>query len=225
VWITLALAAMAGTAFAQAPGETPTTPPAPEPPVSPPTRGTDDIIDEPPRIDPAYAGRPDPLIPRDRAVGDDSYVRGDRVGREIVVRYYPDRSRNNITMLAVAAGTSVLFGAVGLYYHLDARSAASDFTAKPSCTLGSMGYECVPTVLWTPERQAAYERADRSASISGVSYGIGAALIVATAIAFIATEPAMQTKTIHPHTNRDPKPQAMIAPTRGGAFVGRTWSF
>jgi hypothetical protein len=219
------LATTTGSALAQAPGETPITPP-PAPPAPAPTRGTSDIIDEPPpRIDPAYGGRPDPSIPRDAAVGDDSYVRGDRAGREIVVRYYPDRSRTNIRMLAVAAGASVVFGAVGLYYHLDARSAASDFAAKPSCSLGDGGYVCVPTVVWTPERQAAYERADRSASISGVSYGIGAALIVATAIAFIATEPAMQTKTIHPHTNRDRKPQALIAPTRGGAFVGSTWSF
>ena len=55
--------------------------------------------------------------------------------------------------------------------------------------------------------------------VAGVFYGIGGALLLTSAIAYIATEPKAETTVIHPHA------AALVAPTNGGAIVGGAWRF
>src|SRR5690606_19208041 len=107
-----------------------------------------------------------------------------------------------------------VFGAVGLYFHLDARSAKTDVEAKPQCTTGPMGLECAPVRTWSPAYADTYDRAVRSSTIAGVAYGVGGALLLTTAILYIVTEPDLETRTIHPHVNRKP-PVAIVAPSPG----------
>src|SRR5687768_13725597 len=163
----------------------------------------------PPKVDPAYGDYPDRTLP-EPADGRKNFPAPR--GKDIVIVAHPDRSKSNITVLAALGGGGVVFAAVGLYFHLDARTAtseveASKFTGEP----------------WTRERQATYERAESSSMLAGVFYGIGGALVLATAITYIATEPKAETITIHPYAN--PKPVALVAPTRGGAMVGGMWRF
>jgi len=134
------------------------------------------------------------------------------VGRDIYIKSYPDRSKTNVLGLSIGAGAAVVLGGIGLYFHLHSRElsndvSASHFTGEP----------------WTADRQQAYDDANSAALTAGVLYGIGGAILLGTAIAYIATEPKMETIVIHPHTNG--KPTALVAPTRGGALVGGTWSF
>lgn len=180
--------------------------PAPAPPPTPP----EGQPAPEPAVDPAYGERPDThesatrLGPNERA--------GVRRARDIVVKYHPDRSRENVTMVALLGGAGVLFGGVGLYFHFDSRSASDE--VKSHRYTGR---------TWTQEREDTFDRAHRSAAIAGVAYGIGGALLIATAVAYIVTEPPLETLVIHPHT--DPKPVTIVAPIPGGAFVSRGWEF
>ena len=187
----------------------PETSPAPAPPPTgdapPPPAET------PPKVDPAYGEKPDPAYHNTPgAMVDDSY--GPRAGKDIYIKSYPDRSRANVMGLSIAGGAGLLLGAVGLYFHLDSRDLS-----------GSVSTQKFTGEAWTPERQATYDSANRSATVAGVFYGIGGAVLLGTAIAYMVTEPKMETMVIRPHTS--PKPTALVAPTRGGALVGGTWSF
>lgn len=201
-------------AVAQSPGETPPTP-APTPPAAAPTADpaaaeapppdaapTPSPPDEP-KADPAYGERPEPSY-------DTRNFPAPR-GKDVVIVSYPDRSRANITTLAVLGGSGVLLGAIGAYFNLDARSAIDEVSAHS-----------YTGKVWTAERQDTYDRAHSSSVAAGVLYGIGGGLLLATAIMYIATEPKAETMVIHPHAAQV---SPIVAPTGGGAVVGGAWSF
>lgn len=194
---------------APAPAPTDAPAPAPAPTDAPPA---DTPAAPAPKIDPAYSERPD-AHESSKRMGPDERI-GMRRGRDIVVRYHPDRSRDNVMMLALIGGAGVLFGGVGLYFHFDSRSASDE--VKSFRYTGR---------TWTPEREDTYDRAHRSAAIAGVSYGIGGALLIATAVVYMITEPGLETLVIHPHENPRPSSATMLAPLPGGAFVSRGWEF
>ncbi len=176
-----------------APGNTPAPAASTVPPPGTATPG------DTPGADPAYRGTPDPDVRTYRAPR----------SKDVVIVAYPERSKSNLIMLGALGGGGVVLGAVGLYFHLDSRSASSDVAShKPTGQ------------PWTADKQDTYDRAHRSSVIAGVFYGVGGALVLATAVAYIITEPKAETMTIHPHTA-----SALVAPTRGGAIVGGTWSF
>jgi hypothetical protein len=164
-----------------------------------------------PAADPAYGEKPDPAYTDRPGADSPSYVPAP-TSRDIYIKSYPDRSRHNVTMLAVGAGASLVLGGLGLYFHLDSRAESTSINAhRPSGE------------PWTSDRQDAYDSAHSSAIAAGVLYGLGGAFLLTTAIVYIATEPKLETIVIHPHA--DTKPVAIVAPTRGGALVGGTWSF
>lgn len=207
VWVALAAPTLA---VADDPGGAPTPAPAPAPstgtnaPGETPTTAQpqpEHPVDEP-KADPAYGGRPDADVrnfPSPR-------------GKDVVIVAYPDRSTKNVAIMGALAGAGVVAGAFGLYFHLDSRSASDEVSAHKATN-----------VPWTQDQQDTYDRANRSATAAGVLYGIGGGLILATAVMFIVTEPKPETMIIHPHV--DPKPTALVAPTRGGAMIGGAWRF
>jgi hypothetical protein len=162
-----------------APGETPETPP-----------------DVAPAADPAYGERPEPDVKNFPAPR----------GKDVVIVSYPERSKRNIYVLSGMAVGGAVAGMLGVYFHMDARSANDDVAANT-----------FTGTAWTPERQDTYDRAHSSGVTAGVLYGVGGSLLLATAIAYIVTEPTAENIVIHPHT--------AIAPTSGGAIVGTGWSF
>lgn len=219
----LALVAMTAVAAAQpapvepapppAPSPSPLPVPAPEPtaPALPPAPSPETA--EPPApepaVDPAYGERPDAHTST-RAITDEDTSGARR--RDIVVRYHPDRTRDNMVLLAALGGAGLVFGGIGLYFHLDATSAidavqADHFTGD----------------AWSARHQDDYDRAYSSSIVAGVSYGIGGALLLATAITYIVTEPEMTTRVVRPYSNS--RPISYVTPLRGGAFVGRGWTF
>ncbi len=188
---------------AQEPAPAPSPTPAPTPPTAGPPGETTPVPppnDAPaPKVDPAYSERPD---------GGDA---GARRGRDIVVRYTPNRTKQNITLVASIAGGAVLFGAIGLYFHFDANSASDEVSAKTFTGRA-----------WTAERQEYFDQAERSSTIAGVMYGIGGALLLTTAVVYIVTEPSREEIVITP---RSATPKPTVSPTRGGAIVGGAWRF
>lgn len=209
--VALALVAMTAPVLAGEPDSVGSPPP---PVLSPP--GQTIPVPAPPEpspepvVDPAYGERPDAhesatrMGPNERA--------GERRTRDIVVKYHPDRSRENLTMVALLGAAGALFGGVGLYFHFDSRSASDE--VKSQRYTGR---------TWTQEREDTFNRAHSSAAIAAVSYGIGGALLIATAVAYIVTEPPLETLVIRPHS--PPKPVTIVAPIPGGAFVSRGWEF
>lgn len=165
-----------------------------------------------PRVDPFYGEAPDPGGPSNVAPGDNRYLNGSRAGQDIVVRFHQDRSRGNVIGLAASAGAAVLLGGAGLFFHLDSRDATSAVAADRFTGL-----------TWSDARQAEVDRAERSATVAGILYGAAGALALATAVAYIVTEPPLETRVIHPHVNR--RPTAVLAPSPGGAVVGGAWRF
>jgi hypothetical protein len=161
---------------------------------------------------------PPPAAPADTAPpGDPAYNPDVRnfpapKGKDVVIVAYPERSKSNMILLGGLAATGAIMGAVGLYFHLDARS-ASDEVAAHNFT----------GQAWTADKQETYDRAHSSSTTAGVFYGIGAGLLLAAAITFIVTEPKPETMVIHPHS--DPTPSALVAPIKGGAIVGGAWRF
>jgi hypothetical protein len=209
--------AVPATAVAQEPAPSPPLPvplpqvpvpaePTPAPETAPPP--------EEPKVDPAYAEKPDrasEISANPLADGGPGYFSAPR-GKPIVIVSHPDRSTANLTALVALGGSGAIATAIGLVFHLRSNNArdevASDrFTGE----------------VWTADRQAAYDRAHSSSIVAGALYGIGGALLLSTAIVYIATDPEPEYITINPHVS--PKPTATVAPTRGGAMVGGTWSF
>jgi len=128
------------------------------------------------------------------------------VTKDIVITVERDRSTRNKLFVGGLAGLGAIFGGVGLYYNLDSRDAAA--LVSPKRPTGQP---------WGPEQQRDFDRAHSSGVKAGVFYGIGGALLVASFVTLVVTDPGTDTTVIHPQTT--------IAPTRGGAFIARAWSF
>jgi hypothetical protein len=129
-------------------------------------------------------------------------------GKDIVIVTPGDRSRDNILLISGMAGAGAILSGVGLYFHLDARSASNQVSAS------------TPTdKAWTKSEQALYDEAHSSTTKAAVFYGIGGALVLASVITLMVTQPESETTIIHPHGT------PTVAPTPGGALVGGAWRF
>lgn len=169
----------------------------PAPPPPPP--------EPPPAAAEAPLREPPPAPPAHDPDGAADY-RPQPMKKDIVIKVYRDRDTNNMLMLGGIAGLGAVLGAVGVYYNLDSRDAARAVSPK------------MPTNQpWTATQQADYDRAHSSGVKAGIFYGLGGAALLASAVLFIVTAPGEEATVIHPHY--------AIAPTQGGAFVARAWSF
>lgn len=193
--------AIVAAALAVAPGRSvaqpSATPPSPTPtdPVTPPAPAT---------IAPAPAG-PATIAPATAAPDAPTGP------RDIVILTPGSRSRNTDILLASVAGAAVILGGVGVYWNLDANTAANNVSAT------------TPTGLpWTAAEQHEYDRAHDSSIKAGVFYGIGGALLVGAIVGFIATAPTPHKDVIHP---RMAHVEPTLAPTPNGAVLGGAWRF
>lgn len=127
--------------------------------------------------------------------------------KDTVLQVQDERSAANIAMVAGIAGAGALAGGIGLYFHLDSKSAADKVSAHRETG-----------TVWTQADQATYQQAHDSGVKAAVFYSIGGALVIGAVVALIVTEPKTETVVIHP---RGPS----ISPTPGGAMLGGTWRF
>jgi hypothetical protein len=126
--------------------------------------------------------------------------------REIVVDIPGERSTNNKLALGAIAVGGLLAGSLGLYWHLDSRSAANDVTAT------------MPTGnAWTAHDQSLLDRADSSRTRATVAYTVGGLFITAAIVGLIVTEPKTERSVIHPN--------ATVSVSGDGAMVGGAWRF
>jgi hypothetical protein len=196
-WFALAAALVPQTAVAD---DAPQPPPAPPPTDAPPPEAP---TEAPPGPPPAPAPAPE-----------DPDVRPFRpapMRKDIVITVDGDRTRDNKLMIAGIAAGGVLLAGIGLYYNLDSRDAAT--AVSPKHAINSP---------WSADDQANYDRAHSSGVKAGVFYGLGGAVLIGAAVAYMVTAPKSETTTIHPHYS---KVQPIIAPSPTGALVGGAWRF
>ncbi len=133
---------------------------------------------------------------------------GDR-GREIVIVTPGERTLGNKLVLGGIAGAGAIVGAIGVYFHLDSRSASDAVSAD-----AKTGH------AWSQDDVDQVDRASSSRTRTEICYGVGGALLIGAVIALIATEPSSETTVIRPHSATP-----TVTPTVGGAMVGSVWSF
>ena len=131
-------------------------------------------------------------------------------GDDIVIDVPGERTTENWAVVGGLAGAGVIGGVIGLYFHLDTRSASN-----------SLSSDKYTGHAWTADDQALVDQADRSKTRAIVGYSIGGALLIGAAVVYIVTEPRNEKAIIHPHGRGTP----VVAPTAGGALLGGAWSF
>lgn len=136
-------------------------------------------------------------------------VRADDEPRPITIIAPGERTTNNKLILGGIAGAGVLAGAVGLYFHLDARSTGDEVAT-----------DVFTGTAWSAAKQDLVDDANRSRTAAIAFYGVGSAFLIGAVVYWIATDPPDETIVIRPRAAR-----ATIAPTPGGAVIGGTWSF
>ncbi len=129
--------------------------------------------------------------------------------KDIVIETPGERTSQQKALVGGLAGAGVLLGALGVYFHLDSRDASDEVTAD-----GFTGRS------WTPDKQDAVDRAERSRTLAAVGYGVGGALLIGAVISLIVTEPKSEITVIRPRAA-----VPTVSPTQGGAVFGGTWSF
>lgn len=142
------------------------------------------------------------------------------------------RSRRARIVIASLAGGAVLMTGVGVLFTLDSKSKSDDVSTKPGQNNGQVYSEALDDT-----RRAAL----RSRDWAIASYAVGGGLLVGALVAYILTDPGRETIRVNGASSpvpagggggaRPPSPgpsaaaHLLLAPTRGGAFVGGAWSF
>jgi hypothetical protein len=132
--------------------------------------------------------------------------------RDIVITSPGTRAKSNIAIIAGLAGGAVVFGGIGLYFHLDSQNNAN---AVNAATFTGRN--------WSTALQQKYDRSERSATTAAVFYGLGTACLLGSIVYAVITEPKEERTVIHPHTAGFRQPT--LRSTRGGAVLGGEWSF
>lgn len=192
-WLVLAAMALPHAASADEPSA-----PAPEPPAPAPDK-------------PAPAAPPPSAPVEHREDGGADYFPAP-TGKDIVLEIPGERSNRDIALCAGLAGGGVVLAGLGVYFNLDSRSAADAVTAHQNSGR-----------VWTPAYAADVTQAHDSAIRAGIGYGVGGALLLASAVMWVITEPKTERRIIHPHGTGKSAP--ILAPTPGGALLGGQWSF
>lgn len=120
-----------------------------------------------------------------------------------------ERSKNEKVLLLSLAGAAVVTGGVGAYFARDSQTLSNEVSATQFHT----------GEAWSKSHQATYDDALSSRTLSLVSLGISATLVLGTIAAYVITQPD---ETVG---YRDWQTRLQATPVEGGAVVGQGWSF
>ena len=136
-------------------------------------------------------------------------ARADEGLKPITIIAPGERSTNNKLVLAGLGGAGLIAGAVGMYFHLDSRSASDE-----------VGTDVFTGTAWSAARQEVVDRAESSRTAAIAMYSVGGAFLIGAIVYLIATDPLDETIVIRPRSARP-----TITPAPGGAVLGGMWSF
>jgi len=157
----------------------------------------------------SLAWRPGPAL----AGGD--YFGEDAPEDQITFRKYKERTNKQRLFVGALLGGAVLFGGVGVYFNLDARSKSDEVSVVGSHT----------GQIYTQELEDTRSGALSSRNFAIASYSVGGLFLIGAAVAFYMTDPGSEVLTVGNEKPPEPAVPVTVAPIPGGAVVGGTWRF
>lgn len=121
----------------------------------------------------------------------------------------PPRTTGERLVIGGLLAGSLIAAGVGAEFNLGARDAADSVSAKS-----------LTGKTWTPDLQATYDRIHTDNVRAGIAYGVAGAFAIATLVALWETEKEPGEVELHPTSGT-----ALVAPVRGGAIVGASWTW
>ena len=140
-------------------------------------------------------------------------------GKSDTLTFHVDRERSTQQRILIASlfGGSVLFGGVGLLFHIDSKNKSDDVSTDAGRHTGR---------VYTEELDDTRRAALRSRNFAIGSYAVGGGLLIGTFIAYLLTDPGQE--VVHVGTEADAGAagaRVLLEPTDGGALVGGAWRF
>ncbi len=133
-------------------------------------------------------------------------------GDDIKIRLDKPRTGKQRIVIGALLGGAVVFGGLGVGFHLDSRSVSDELGAKDFTGL-----------VYTREREDLRRRGVRSRAIAIGGYAVGGVLLISTVVALLVTQPGTELLTIDSQPVKTP---VSLVPLRdGGAVVSGAWSF
>ena len=129
-----------------------------------------------------------------------------------------DRERNSRQRILIASlfGGSILFGGVGLLFHIDSKNKADEVSTGAGRHSGR---------IYTEELDDIRRAGIRSRNLAIASYAVGGGFLVGTFIAYLLTDPGQETIHVGTEADRGAGARLLVEPTDGGALVGGAWRF
>jgi hypothetical protein len=146
---------------------------------------------------------------------------------EVKITTARSRTPRQRLLIGGLLGGAVASAGIGLYFHLDGRSASEEVTALN------------PThEVWTRERQDRYDHAKSARVGAIIGYTGGGLLLAAAAVVFYLTDPGTEVREVGvrvvPAKRPPPAPPSGgalrlqgidVAPLQGGAMLEAAWRF
>lgn len=130
-----------------------------------------------------------------------------------------ERTTRDKLMIASFGAGALVFGGIGLLFHLDSRAKSDEVSASGRHT----------GLTYTDAVDDTRRDALRSRNLTIASYGIGAGLLVTTFVVYLVTDPGTETITLDGAQAAGPAgPPAMaigLEPVAGGAIATGGWRF
>jgi len=132
--------------------------------------------------------------------------------------FHVDRERNSRQKLLIVSmfGGTVLFGGIGLLFHIDSKHKSDDVSTDAGHHTGR---------IYTEELEDTRRAGIRSRNVAIASYAIGGGFLVGTFLAYLLTDPGQETVRVGTEAADGTGARLLVEPTDGGALVGGAWRF
>jgi hypothetical protein len=144
---------------------------------------------------------------------------GRTASETVTFRIDKERTSTEWIIIASLGGGAVLASGVGLLFTLDSRRKSDQISAIGRHT----------GQIYTPEIESTRRSALRSRTVAIVGFSVGGALLAATAVAFIATDPGSEEIDVDEYQRRFEEGRGAVVPIvdpqPGGAVLGASWAF
>lgn len=139
-------------------------------------------------------------------------------GGSDVLTFKVDRERTARQKIFIASmfGGTVLFGGIGLLFHIDSKNKSDEVSTGAGRHTGR---------VYTEELDDTRRAAIRSRNLAIASYALAGGFLIGTFVAYLVTDPGQETIRVGTQAADPSGARLLVAPTEGGALVGGAWRF
>jgi hypothetical protein len=131
----------------------------------------------------------------------------------LVFKVDRERSIQDRIVIGSLFGGAVLFGGIGVLFHLDSKRKSDAVSTDSGRHSGK---------IYSPEIDDTRSAAYRSRNLTIASYALSGGSLIATLVAFVLTDPGHETIQLG---EQHVTPRVHLTPTGDGAVIGTGWSF